>query len=274
MRLNEYQVWHTFGTFFVEPFRGHLEDIAMSLVANRYAVTAVTSSGHAFALGAKGDLEHGDLTITSTPDKSKSVIKCSLLESEGYATEAILQSAWLLSAEQRVTSPLLQESAPYFRAFLDPIRLSNQNVRVLLYPQVKVYENGVFLIQFRVFSPQAGQPLEDFVRNILNLQWMDIEGIQVSPFLLAHFDEALLATAYPHRWQSRKVTELATKQTVEHLKDANQVNEGDFDFTFVEVPAAAYEMYDTGNFRFVHELLVSTLSRLMAQGRGRVREVL
>lgn len=272
MHLNEYQVWHTYGTYFVTPFTGGLEGVAARLVANRLAVAAITSSGQVFALDGES-VTQAALTMNASPDNMEARFLCPLLDLGGYTAEAIYQSSWMAFAEMRVTSSLLQEHAPYVRAFMNPVYLSNDEVGVLLYPQVKLYENGIVLLQLRLFSPAQGSSVGSLVKDYVNLAWMTIERIDVPPFLLSHFDAALIRTSYPRWWQKRRAKRLATEQSAAHISRGEMRNQGDFDFPMVNVPVDAYEMYDVAKFDFVRELFVAPLAFLLAERSNAFREM-
>lgn len=262
MRLSEYQVWHTFGAFFVESFSGRLEEIAAQLVVSHFAVSAVTSSGYAISRDAADSIQRESVKVESSPDKHQSRIELSA-KPTGYGGEALVQSLLLLDCERRNVSPLLLELAPHVRAFLHPIQLESQGTEVLLYPQLKIYENGVFLIHFRLFSEGKHMRIEDFLDEALNLQYIKVTGIKTSPFLGAHAES--FARSLGNGLLYRHMQKSAMQEVVDGIDDPAEFN-GALGLPLVDFPPSGdLEFVGSDTFRFVYQFVPTLIAHLLAR---------
>lgn len=84
-----------------------------------------------------------------------------------------------LFAEESLVLP------PYVRAQLGECWAHSEGAATRFYPSVKLYENGVILVELRMFSPAQPVALAPFVDSIVNAYASPFERLEMGPSLRA-----------------------------------------------------------------------------------------
>jgi hypothetical protein len=164
---------------------------------------------------------------------------------EGFAGEAWYQAAFLRFGEARLFGDDIFAVPPYIRAFLGEYTLARTECErpkiITCYPVVKLYESGVLLLELRIISPQHPVPLEEFIKEYVNIYTGVFDEIEVSPALAklaprVYMNYTLPKISLLDRFRLKKMGETHDK-TVNQLTE--DIESGDFTFKSAPLPSVA-----------------------------------
>ncbi|MCP9837550.1 hypothetical protein KBY84_08580 [Cyanobium sp. N.Huapi 1H5] len=192
--LEEWEIWYTFSTY-LKASINNLEAAAELLVESEIADCCITSSGETHCrtdngvVSGKTILElSGDLKKVSAEFKGNSAEVAGFT---GYAHEAWLIGIQFLYGEARQISQGRELPTPHLRAFLQPISLVKEEVRISrLYPVIVLYQSGVLLVELRMIAPNNSVEISDFIRDYVNIQQYDYDFAIVPTAISAFAPEA------------------------------------------------------------------------------------
>jgi hypothetical protein len=233
MKLTTWSIWHTYATFF-KVSKVDLQWVGTFLSQAGIARAACLFPESQVLTGLEGDDRLTPLEIERPRYANRATITSPLLGRD-YEGEAAFEAAAMRFAEEQVISPLLVESAPYLRAFIEPYVLEDETHRYSLYPQIKLFENGVLLVHFRMFSPDAPIPLSLFLRDYLDLFRFNPEVIRMplAPLLLA---EQAWANSGGTKHDRDTARAQSARLADRHHETVELVDLGDFSFHLASVP--------------------------------------
>lgn len=272
MFVGDYEVWHTFGTWFTDDFSDGIDGVAEALVKSGVAEVAHTSDGRVYS---KRDdvVVQTDCTVTISPSGQEAHIECDLLGSGLYAGEGIYQFSTMSYRENWLMSSYLHEYTPFVRVLLNPVVMENDEHSAVLYPQAKIYGNGVVLLHFRLFPPDDGSDLETLVNAHLNLFTMNVETLMVPPAVLLHYDMGAVLASVTSRRHTNNAVAAFERHVQGHVERARRMDTEDFSFGLVDIPReqylAANEPY---TFAFVREMYMQAIARVLAPPKRVFRE--
>lgn len=179
MELVHWGVWHSFTGYFPTT-NLDLSEISKWLIASSLAESVYLSSGN-FMYVVDGELANLPLT----------------LERKGFAIEGSFSLAHIEEGNQRqnageaVTLRFIEtirgiepDGHQYARVFLHPIMFDIEGTSYLLYPQAKIFKDGVINVTFRMAPPDVA--IDDLVLNkyFMNLRRVNSDKIFVHPSLI------------------------------------------------------------------------------------------
>ncbi|MGB4442381.1 MAG: hypothetical protein WBJ62_09205 [Coriobacteriia bacterium] len=267
----DYQIWHTFGTWFVDDFDDGLDAVAAALVESGVAEVAHTSDGHVYSR-QDDEVKKTTCAVRVSPSGHTAFVECELLGKGLYSSEGVYQFAVMSYRENWLMSGYLHEYAPFVRVLLNPVVIENDEQSVVLYPQVKLYGNGVALLHFRLFAPEDGSDGETLVNFHLNLFQMDVTRLLVPPSILLEYDAATALSSVTSRRHAKNVLEAFKQHIAGHVDRATRMDIEDFSFGLVEVPIDQYIGEEPCTFGFVRELYMQAISHAIAPKRSVFRE--
>jgi hypothetical protein len=271
MFAGDYQIWHTFGTWFVDGFDDGLEGIATALVKSGVAEVAQTSDGQVYLL-RDDEVKKTTCTVNVSPSGESALVQCDLLHDGTYASEGVHQFAVMSYRENWLMSSYLHEYAPFVRLLLNPVVMENEEQSVVLYPQMKLYGNGVAILHFRLFSPDGGSDSATLINLHLNLFTMTATRLMVPPSVLLQYDAGAALSAVTSRRHAKNVLEAFEQHIAGHVDRATRMDTEDFSFGLVDAPLDQYIGEKVGTFGFVRDLYMQAVSRVIAPKRKAFRE--
>jgi hypothetical protein len=266
----DYQIWHTFGTWFVDDF-DDLDAVAAALVDSNVAEVAHTSDGHVY-LRQDDEVKKTTCTVRVSPSGHSAFVDCDLLGKGLYSSEGVYQFAVMSYRENWLMSSYLHEYTPFVRVLLNPVVMENEEQSVVLYPQMKLFGNGVALLHFRLFAPEDGNDGETLVDFHLNLFQMDVTRLMVPPAILLQYDAGAALSSVTSRRHAKNVLEAFERHIAGHVDRVTRMDTEDFSFGLVEVPLDQYIGEEPCTFGFVRELYMQAVSRVLAPKRKVFRE--
>ncbi len=170
MKIHNWQIWHTYSTYSDNKL-SNLEDIAKLLVEKEIALCSLHCEGRTY-WREKNLVRSG---YASPYDEEKKTVY-EVISDDGKKID-LSEVAWefwyqgtLLSCNEMKLFPANAQLLPkYIRAYLGECELLSEHEAVKCYPMIKIFENGIMIISFRVVSNHETIDLEDFIDNCVNL---------------------------------------------------------------------------------------------------------
>lgn len=227
MQAVKWSVWHTYSSLFQEAFYD-LGAIAQRLVDSGMSPFVYSSRGVACWRTDEG-VESGRLVIDMRAHESSGHVGLPRTATE-YQAQCALMAGSMRVAERAMLNDSRLVEAQFVRAFLDVIHLHSGEYRVNLYPQIKLYANGVFLLHFVVFSPSGGVPLADMVERYVNLFGVPYDRFDMAPGLINAGESGILTTPDSGRRERREAEKALQQRRSDMEARAEDMTDGDFTF--------------------------------------------
>jgi hypothetical protein len=236
--LTTWNIYHTYSTFLRTPVHD-LREAAAQLINSGLATLAYLRDGNVWGRGGAGQIN-----VKRRPYAAEGTFKIpsQLARAlDSYELECLGQAVWMDIAERYLLGDPRDYVPEYVRAFLTEIQVENENKTVHIYPQVKLYENGVVLTEFRVLSGEAEVDVQSFIDDHLNLFRKVPKTAAVPPGLMKLYAR--------HAWMSsaesvgQREGILTYLQRIEAWIDSktSTVASGDFHFPIVDLATLEFE---------------------------------
>ena len=188
MRINTWSIWHMYAGYFRESFPD-LEAVSEALVAESVAVYAYAPSDMAH-WRERDSVAAKHLPIAHRGVPGRATIEL-LGADDDFTNQCAYEASVMSVAERQVINDSMLEASPCVRAFLGLCELRATTGVVRLYPQLKIYGNGVFVVEFRLLSPDEGTEFEDLIERHVNLLTVEAESIWMAPGLIRAAESAI-----------------------------------------------------------------------------------
>lgn len=185
MRITEWRIWHTFSSYYLENITD-LRLLGKGLLKHRFAHAIINSSGEAFYL-RNGKIIVKNLNLTSVTGQSYGTVNLPKT-SDNYLQYCLIQGSNMLFQEINVLSESYREKVDYIRCYLLPCYIQIKDNQHLLFPQLKIYENGIYILSFQLSPPEEEINLNQFIDSYVNLSQCRIDNMGIPPDIikLAH----------------------------------------------------------------------------------------
>ncbi|PEW67022.1 hypothetical protein CN448_19020 [Bacillus cereus] len=232
MIIKDYDIWYTYSQYFLNE-EIDLEKMAKTLVKLEIADLVVSSSDIAYWIfdeelcvenvGVKYP-KSNFMTFSKPPNMNQ-------LQAEFY------EQAYKFEFHQRnLFTEMLNVKNRYIRAFLGKIYLKNEDMVVALYPQVKIYENGVVLLSLRKFCGNDDIPVGDFINNYVNLFTERFQELWMSSGIVLARELSVLSYEKLSNKEKKRAYN-AIKEGICELTQVVEDEEQGFSFKLCNVPA-------------------------------------
>lgn len=182
MKLMDWEIWHTYSTYFTAPIR-NLDEAAESLVDNGVARCAFVSSGSIYWCD-DGVTKKGNASVELSTDRRHSKINIESTSADPFVFESFLDACYLKFIELQQFGEGNNVQSPYIRAFVGEYWLTAENNRTYIYPNIKLYSSGVILVEMRILSPDEAISLERFIDEHVNLSMQAFTEVWIPPKLV------------------------------------------------------------------------------------------
>jgi hypothetical protein len=166
MDLQEWEIWHTYSSFFVKPIKD-LNVLAQKLVEDGIAECSSLINGECFWMENDSAVS-GKLSIFVHPDNAKSTFELQPIPANPFITECLKQAAYFRFAEIRLYKADGLLPPPYVRAYLGECRLASEDISIAVYPIITIYQSGIILIELRLISPDRSISSEELLDKYIN----------------------------------------------------------------------------------------------------------
>lgn len=190
MLLKDWDIWLNYSTYFIEDIPP-LKNIKELLVKNGFCKNVFSSEDNHLLWKDANTIYEDVLIINKRGHERKAAIKFPN-NLKGYNLECVIQSSKMLFDEKDIFNFSYLNSFHYIRCFIDPIYIYENKTLSILYPQLKIYNNGVILITFRIISSKDPISSDDFISKYLNLYRHNFDLIEIPVELLRYAYRASL----------------------------------------------------------------------------------
>lgn len=129
-----------------------LNDVAFQLVRSRLVEAAMINDGRCVWRTDTGQILKGEIGLeSSTAGDRASIVYPDRVPP--FVLEGLFTASLMKFGERHAFGS--DSPAAYVRAILGECRLEREDRVVTLYPVLKLYESGVLLLEFRMFSPEV-----------------------------------------------------------------------------------------------------------------------
>jgi len=188
--LKEWEIWHTYSTYLNIGYPINLIRLSKKMVDTGFSHLSQHISGFT-VWKYNNELKMGITSYSDTDDSDvynftlKSLNENEEVKIKDFAIEAWGQCSYFRSNELRLFNKDSLFPILYTRAFIGQCILykTQNNERILLYPIVTVYVDGIITVEFRTISPDRYVNLKDFIDGAVNLGIEYFDAIQVPPGL-------------------------------------------------------------------------------------------
>lgn len=230
MYITEWNIWHSYSTFFIEEIY-QLEDIAYKLVKSDLC-PLVFMQDLKIWWKEEGEVKNHKLEIM---EYSPSGFNFKIPNiSNRYILECLNQFLIMWHAESGLLNEKYRNSFKYIRGAMNPCRFKSGQRPVLLYPQIKLYNNGMINLLFRQISPVFNYPVESFIEHEVNLFKNEITEMETAPEIMK-FSGRLQIHDYPIKLRLLKKNKILNVMDRSIEKNTEYTDEGDFSFYYTKI---------------------------------------
>ncbi len=230
MKIKQWNIWYSYSTFFLEDDYD-LEKVAYKLVELDLCPLVLSQD---LKIWWKEDEEVKQTTI----DFSKFDIhgfKANFPKiSDGYILEGLNQFLIMWHAEANLLDEKYRSSFEYIRGFMNPCKLKSGERPILMYPYLKLYNNGTVNLTFRQISPEFEYLIDSFIEHEVNLFKSYFEEMETSPDIMKLSGRYSVYTGQvPLSLNLYRKRSLIFKEMDRDIeKNTRFVKEGDFSFYY------------------------------------------
>ncbi|UUA74211.1 hypothetical protein [Cellvibrio sp. QJXJ] len=241
MKIKDWDIWHVYSSF-LDVTNLSLHNIAYKAVKSKLAVCALHRDGETWWQTNQG-VKVGFTKIEMNSQSTGACIKKEMQLNEGEELDAYTLEAWYQASYFRFSEMKLcneeANSPEYIRLVLSEFHLTSKEyeIGVVLYPVIKLYENGIVLVQFRSISNGKNTLINDFINRYVNLSQIPFDDIKVGPAIAQLAAPAYHHALYKFNFISRiriLFSEKLHNQTV--LKMVETIKSGDFSASLCSLP--------------------------------------
>jgi len=280
MILKDWDIWHSYTNYFIEDLNvGDLEGIAKLFIQSNLCAAVYHSNNQIWWRDGKENrsgvikFKHqgGEKWQYSFDTKGFG------RNTKDYALEGITQAAKMRISELRLFSPQYLNRFSYIRGYLNACYICLGGRVITLYPQIKIYNNGVFILSFRIIAPinHVEYPIDDFIKYDINLYQHKADYIEIPPeWFKLHARDLLL-------WLDGNVVNRYKTQSSMNDIDINidakikDINEADFTFHVLHLEEGDDDTFLIKNtFDNIKDMVISSLYHVINQTNDGIKYTL
>jgi hypothetical protein len=211
--LTDWQVWFGYASHLSSNV-GDLTGFARNLVANGIGESSYSSDGTACWVvsdtdwnarigSAPREVAEGKVDLRIAPGLHRVKATFPKLPA-GYGSEGIVEASFLRYQENFLFGN--DEMPPaYVRIHIGQCRLITPHRTLLVYPQIKLFENGVILLYFRMFAGTRNLVTSEFITKYLNTPMLAFQRVLVPPGV-TYWSTVSAPAPNLHKWYRRPET--------------------------------------------------------------------
>ncbi len=262
INLTKWNVWSSYTSFFVNELE--FDKVAHCLVESGLCQFTFHSHTNRIVWSDKGNIKEDNLQIDLKEHSNKTTIKFPK-ELKDYPLECAYQSGNLRFFENYLLHEFVDRKYDYIRGFAGVILIRVNDHEMRLYPQFKIWGNGVFSLLLRIFSPSQPISEDSLINNYINLFRHNAAEIYFPPKVLE-----LDAIEYISDFELKKRDRSEFNEYFSEIH--KQIDEKSFriedpEFEFIVCPADIEldEDKDEPNFMTIVDYMFSSLSASINQ---------
>ncbi|WP_201595822.1 hypothetical protein [Psychrobacter vallis] len=237
--LDEWSIFHTY-TSFLDVDDLNLYEVAAALVDNDFApcilhrdgTTWFKSDGRVLSGETIYGIESGRTRVNLVGKNSDNILN----QLNDYA-----QESWYQSIQFRMNELIVFEDSfltDYIRISVGLIKAFSEEKQVNyhLYLTIKLYRNGVIIVEYREISPQKKVHYADFISSDLNLGMVGFESVEVPLAIVDLRAKAYHESTFKYSFHKRlKIIGIGNRHSRAVQDVKKSVESGDFVFELAEL---------------------------------------
>lgn len=266
-RINRWDLWHSYSSYFLEGIKD-LKSTAKDLVKYNLCKVVYCSDGTLFWKNESGVQEYKVNVIDRDPDSKASYKFPKGIEKDEDALFYADQAIRMAYFEHKVYHEEYSELYPYIRGFINTINLTEAGRKVLLYPQIKLYQTGTLLVQFRSLSGEQPSYIEPLIRHDINLGRRIAQNTNVPPEIIKlsmrsfYLDSRLQPVNHPkilNRYRLRGYL-----SAIDYVIDNNTIHDDGNNYSFNTKHLSFYENEEPDvNLEYLMNSILSSVSYIL-----------
>jgi hypothetical protein len=255
MKLKEWNVWHNTTThLFGLP---DLHIVAQKVIESGLCRAVFHSDGIAY-------WKQNDEVITSNiifpKDNEHFEVKLDINDKPDiYDADGLSQATLMHEYEKGIYSDFIIENLNYIRGILDVCLISFGDIHITLYPTIKIYENGVVTISYRIRSTNTGIDVDYLVDNFINLFKKEIHDIKLSPSILFLYKKDNILTEETNIIE-RIIYLSQIKNTFKTIHKHSSITKiENYKFNLCSIKALEIEEFERPKFTDIHNYIYSSI---------------
>lgn len=243
MKIKEWEIWHTFASYFVRPI-GDLEKVAKNLIQSGLLRCAFVDNGNYFWLhNDKVFAGHAEITLGT--NRQEAQINFSPDVPSDFEREMLLNSCYFRFVELQNFARAKNLPPKYIRGHLGECLLFSEGKTYNVYPSIKLFETGIILIEMRFLSPDEDLKLDNFIGEYVNLYRTSFDNALVPPGLRITAQHAFALSEKPNSRLLLKIASYFLDREIENIIQKNSFTDRGGDFEFQYVPLWDVDEADT-----------------------------
>ncbi|PKL90765.1 MAG: hypothetical protein CVV21_11470 [Candidatus Goldiibacteriota bacterium HGW-Goldbacteria-1] len=262
MKIKDWEVWHTYTTYFSNEIPD-LYKVAKQLLKNGIAELAVHSDGSFYWLG-KENIRQGAIEFQSSESVNYNKVQFNTKDGKPADYDAFIEECLLISTKMkfesnRIFGDDINLMEPNLRVFTGLCKLLNKETgfEVNCYPVITLYSNGILIVSFRIIGTPSKIEIDDFIEYGQNLSKLFFDEAKCPPGFGIWAPVAGKLSRINNFIYIKKV--LKNPQYVFHRKEfekrITEENVGDFKFKFAALTKSVEKETLSGLVQTVFRLI-------------------
>lgn len=243
MQVTSWNIWHSYSSTIVGPLPD-FRKWASSIVEANLGVAVVHRDGECWYRD-RGHVQTASSQLGFTANKAEGRFTLPSNASD-YTKECILQAATMRTHEQYVLSDPLCHIPTYIRVYFAPSILRYKQFSAVVYPEAKIYEDGILIMSLRILSPDTPYEIDAFVREQVNLYALPVIACELPIEVVAR---AISHCDFQERWQLWTRVSRAQRAHKCVLRQTMTTDEqGDYRFCRVMLSGEIWQLFEASGF--------------------------
>lgn len=176
MKINDYDVWYSYLKYFLD-FNMNLHQIATNMTGLDLAELIIHSDGTVYWKDDEEQVNAKQIPLTYTSNGGSSYSPPS--DMKPLQSEFLFQAYQMRHYEKFLFHSDFESRLQFIRIFLGVCYLQDKEETIAVYPQIKIYSNGIVLLLFRKIGKDCDLTVNDFVQEGVNLPAKTLNSIWV-----------------------------------------------------------------------------------------------
>ncbi|MDI3095021.1 hypothetical protein QJ133_28255 [Priestia megaterium] len=176
MKINDYDVWYSYFKYFLN-FNINLQQVAMNMIELDLAELIIDSDEIVYWKNTRGIVTNKQIPLVYQENGFSSYTIPE--DMKRIQSEFLFQAYQMRHNEKTVFHSDFEGSLQFIRIFLGVCYLQDKEGKIAVYPQIKIYSNGIVLLFFRRINKNCDLTVDTFVQEGVNLPLKTFDSIWV-----------------------------------------------------------------------------------------------
>ncbi|MBI5679633.1 MAG: hypothetical protein HZC47_01870 [Methanobacterium sp.] len=268
MIIKEWDIWNSNLTYFIYEIK-NLENIAESLVDNELCTLVCHSNGNVWWKD-ENRVESGIIKTEKKEYRKSDINIPKKLKKSEYLSNNANIAALMRFDELIIFKKEYLDSFSYIRGYINSCYMEKDGKTIVLYPQIKLYNNGVMEVSFRIeLLKSENEPpkyeIDDFIEKLVNIVEQKVDRIGVPQKLAILEAKFRLEPTIKDKW---KIWDFRFKNSIDEenqliFKNTEKVEERDliYPMTYLD-DISKYDFY-IKNLDIITRFIISSVEYII-----------